>query len=75
MIICAEVPSWLKDVRVPGMTLSRVALEEPLAAENQGVVVSLIGGGFTATGNLYSGDRYSAVATLVQVPPSVAACF
>ena len=71
----AEVPSWLKDVPLPGMILSRVALQPLLATVNQGVVVSLVGGGFTSTGNLYSGDRYTAVATLVQVPPRVAAFY
>lgn len=66
------MPQWLEDVRLPGMILSRVALQPPLGKSNQGVVVALIQGGFTDAGNLFSADRYYAAATLVQVPPPVA---
>lgn len=53
------------------MILSRVSLQPPLGEGNKGVVVSLVGGGFSGSQNLYSEDRYSAVATLVQVRMSV----
>jgi hypothetical protein len=66
--LCAELPGWLQDVLVPGVILYKAALQPPLGEGTQGVVVSLVGGGFSDTGSLFSGDRYSAVATLVQVP-------